>query len=718
MLKSLINEETTLFFRFFTKTLIYLDKIVLSLFIAILSQVFILIPPLFIKVIFDYAYYYQDFSILLIFMLLGVFIGFSVLLFNLLNSFINLYLDQETSKIYYKLLYAKFQVLPMKFYQEFQTGDLVYRMSSDINEAVDTVLNSTKSTISTLCKLGALLFIALQMNAGLTLLALLGVPLQFLQTHYFAKKMQAIAQKNKEVSASIYGIIIEKISNIKLIKMFAQGDKEIAKFIHKTDELFEVEQKNLFVSNLNTFSSSNINTIWTTALAIYTGFLVINGQLSIGEAIAISTYIALLSDPFNTLAALYRQLITAKSAFNRIVEVLDYEEENLQKGTIKDVELKGCVTFKNVNFGYTPNKLIIKNLNLTIPELSSFAFVGKSGIGKSSLIDLLLRFYNLDSGQILIDNYDITDLDLLFLRRHIALIPQDIGLLDGTIRENITFGVNEKISDDEVITYAKKADAHEFIIKLPLGYNTLVGKKGISLSGGQKQRIAIARALITKPRIIIFDEATSALDSESEKYIHVTIENLQKELTIIIIAHRLSTIKHVNNIVVLGQEGEILETGSYFELINKRGYFYRLHELQFGGFQEFLHELYILLKTSMRYQRNLSVTKFKIQRFNLLQKNISEQELVNFLEDLVMTIALSIREVDLVSYQMDGSIWLALPETSFAGAEIVISRIKNSIESLYFPEPYNFPIKIETTLKELKQEEDLTILLRKEDINV
>ena len=713
MLKMLINEETRLFFHFFTKSLGYFDKILLSLFIAILAQVFILIPPLFIKVIFDYAYRYHDFSIIIIFSLLAFGLGFFILIFNLLNSFINLYLDQELSKLYYQMLYTKFQVLPMKFYQTFQTGDLVYRMAQDVSEAVETVLNSTKTTISTVLKLVFLLFIAFKMNTGLTLLALIGVPLQFLQTHYFAKKMQIIAQKNKEVSSSIYGLIIEKISNIKLIKMFAQGDREVTRFINKTEELFEVERNNLLVSNWNTFFANNINAIWSTILAIYTGFAVITGSLSIGEAVAISTYIALLSDPFNTLANIYRQFLTAKSAFKRITEVLDYEEESIPENTLKDVDLKGHITFKNVSFGYDPQKLIIKNLNLTISAFSSVAFVGKSGIGKSSLIDLLLRFYHLTGGQILIDDYDITDLNLLFLRRNIALIPQEIGLLEGTIKENIAFGLMREATEEEITTYAKKADAHEFIVKLPQGYDTLVGKKGISLSGGQRQRIAIARALITKPKIIIFDEATSALDSESEKYIQVTIEKLQKELTVVIVAHRLSTIKHVDNIVVLGQNGEILEHGTYLELIKKRGYFYRLHELQFGGFQEFLQELYILLKTSVRYGRVLSVAKLKIQRFDLIQKNMSEQGIVNFLEDLVMMVVLSIREVDLVSYQIDGSVWLAFPETPLSGAEIALERIKKSIENLNFPEPFNFPVRVEVAVKELKTEEDLAGLLNK-----
>ncbi len=692
----------SLFFRFFRVNIPYLDKLFLSLMVSILSQIIILLPPLFVKVIFDYAYIYQDLNILIIFSLFSFLLGFFILLFNILNSFLNLYLDQEVSQIFYDLLYSKFQVLPMRFYKNYETGDLIYRMTKDVEDTIDTTVNATKLGIATILKLVVLLVIAFSMNATLTCLALVGIPFQFLQTHYFSKKLQVINKKNKETSADMYAIIIERIANIKLIKMFAQGKKEVNRFILKVKELFQIEKANLLFSNANTFCNSNLYAVWSLVLGIYTGYLVITGSLTIGQAVAIGTYIALLNDPFDTLAMLYQKFLTSVVAFRRIAEVLDYSEEETATG-IKPENIQGKIILNEVSFGYTDEKLIIDNLSLIIESKSSCAFVGRSGIGKSSLIDVLLRFYPLNSGTIFLDSYNIYELDLNFLRKNVALIPQEVVLLEGSIKENIIFGLEEEVPMEVIISAAKKANAHEFIMSLPNGYDTHYGNKGISLSGGQRQRIAIARAIIMKPKVLIFDEATSALDSESEKYIQAVIENLQKEITVIIVAHRLSTVKHVDNIYVLGTDAKILEQGSYSSLLKKRGFFYRLHEMQFGGFQEFLTQLDILAKTASRYKRDITLAKIQLTNFNELEKVCSEQELVHYMEELVINLAQNIREVDLISYQLNGTIWVVFPETSTAGAEVALERMKNMSILHKYPEPLNQKINIEFEFKNIEE---------------
>ena len=382
-----------------------------------------------------------------------------------------------------------------------------------------------------------------------------------------------------EDSADMQSYLVESVSGVATIKAFngeEQANLETEnRFIKYIKSIF----KATFMRNVQSSLQKFLTSISGFVILWIGGLKVINGVISIGQLITFNALLAYFHNPIQRLINLQPKLVEAYVASDRLGEILDLEQEkkNESKKIQPDI-LEGDIKVKEVDFRYGTRKLALKDINLDIKSGEKIALVGESGSGKTTLAKLILKYYLSTNGDILIDGYNIEDINLESLRNKIGYVPQEVFLFSGTLRENISFGF-QNIDMEEIINAAKKAQAHQFINELPLRYNTMVGERGSNLSGGQKQRIAIARAILKDPEILILDEATSNLDTATEKAIHNTIEKDSQDITTIIIAHRLSTIMHCDKIVVL-EEGSIIEKGSHEKLIDHQGKYFELWQGQ------------------------------------------------------------------------------------------------------------------------------------------
>ncbi|MFC1752889.1 ABC transporter ATP-binding protein [Thermoproteota archaeon] len=662
-------------------------KLVLSIFVENAVQLALLLPPLVLRVLFDYAYPNKDIKLLLIFASIPFVFTFFLNFLMVCRSFIDLYVDQQLLKSLYKKVYSTLQRLPLRYFYTHRIGELIYKMTNDVRVIERTVLNTIPSGLTAIIKLTVLLIICFSLNKGLTVLALAGIPIHFWQTHFFSSRLKGYTKDKEETNSQVYDLLEERLSNIKLIKLFHRWAVEVNVLLKQIGRLFYIERKSRLANSMHSFLLVLTSRFWALILAVYAGFLVINDQLTIGEIVAITTYIAMLQTPFDTLIRLYKQFVMSQVSFQRISEILNRSVEIPEDAEFGlDKNIKGQLTFENVSFGYDKHNLILKNLNFTLEPGKSIAILGKSGIGKSSIVDLILRFYSVSGGRILLDGIEINAFKLASLRRQIGLISHEANLFFGSIKENISFGFEYEISDERIIEAAKKADAHDFIMAFPDGYNTEVGPKGIRLSSGQRQRIAIARAIVNDPKILIFDEATSVLDTESQKQIHITLENFKGKKTVILIAHRLSSIKNVDTIIVLGNDGTIAEHGPVLELMNKDSIFKRLYEAETGGFQYFIQQLNFVLKSAKRSKRTVCVGMLLIKNFSDLPSlpNVNSREFL--VEDIQVAISRFINEGDFFSYNSGGQFFLAFPDTTLAGAKKICNNLMTHLSDVHFEE--------------------------------
>ncbi len=695
-------------------TLPFWDKILLSFIVGNCIELGMLLPPLVLRVLFDYVYPYKDFDLLIVFALIPLFLTVVLNGLGILRSFTDLYVNQQVFESLYASFYSKIQRLPIRFFHDHPTGDIMYRMTDDLQVIEVTVLSTIPNLLSALFKLSVLLFICFSMNASLTILALIGVPFYFAHTHVFSKKMQEINYENKEMNARLFDLLEERLSNIKLIKLLHSWSTEVDQLLSHVSRMFLVERKEKLTQSSYTIVGTVFSRFWAMVLGLYTGYSIISGNMTLGEVVAITSYITMLQNPFTTISSLYSQFIISSVSFQRVTEILDFEAESEEHEKGQDLVIAGSIRFDNVSFAYDSERNILNDITFSVDSGNSLAIVGRTGIGKSSIVDLLLRFYQPQKGRILIDGIDISSVKLRALREQISLISQDSCLFYGSIRDNIAFGIDDHaVSDADIIEAATKADAHDFIMSLPGQYHFQVGPRGVNLSNGERQKIAIARALLKKPKIIIFDEATAALDGESEKQLHKTITKLKGQATVILIAHRLSTIKSVDHILVIGNEGNVAETGSLVDLMEKKGLFYKLYELQLGGFEQFLQQVHFLSKSLKRYNRPFSIAVADVVGFQVLSQRVDEKRLDHFIDDCGLTISLFLREVDYACYQSNGRFWIALPETQEDGARHACMRLEKHLRDVKFPQLSLQGIHIRWSVRQSTVEDEVETLIEK-----
>ncbi|PMC33836.1 multidrug ABC transporter ATP-binding protein [Bacillus sp. UMB0899] len=513
--------------------------------------------------------------------------GFMFVLFVVIRppvEYYRQYFAQWTaSKILYDIrdqLFTHLQKLSLRYYANTRAGEIISRVINDVEQTKNFVITGLMNVWLDIVTIIIAVGIMMSMNVKLTLVSIVLFPFYGLSVKYFYGKLRHLTRVRSQALAEVQGHLHERVQGMPVIRSFATEDFEQEQFAKENSNFLG---KALDHTSWNAKTFAIVNTLTDIAPLIvitFAGYQVIQGQLTIGTMVAFIAYIEQLYNPLRRLINSSTTLTQAFASMDRVFEFIDVPYEVEDKPNAKKAEhVKGEIEFKNISFRYQEKEsLIIENLSLRVNRGETVALVGMSGGGKSTLVSLLPRFYDVTEGQILLDNMDLRDYEAQSLREQIGMVLQDTFLFSNTVRENILIGKPDA-TEDEVIRAAKAANAHEFITKLPNGYDTRVGERGVKLSGGQKQRVSIARVFLKNPPILILDEATSALDLESEHLIQEALEKLAKNRTTFIVAHRLSTITHADKIVLI-EDGKIVEQGTHHELMGREGHYYKLFQIQ------------------------------------------------------------------------------------------------------------------------------------------
>lgn len=518
---------------------------------------------------------------------LGVAIGIALFIFLIVRppiEFIRQYLAQWTSnKILYdirKQLYNHLQALSVRFYANNQVGQVISRVINDVEQTKDFILTGLMNIWLDCITIIIALSIMFFLDVKLTFAAIFIFPFYILTVYFFFGRLRKLTRVRSQALAEVQGFLHERVQGMSVIKSFAIEDNEAKNFDNHNKNFL---QRAFQHTRWNAYSFAAINTVTDLGPIIVIGvgsYLAITGSITVGTLAAFVGYLEQLFGPLRRLVSSFTTLTQSFVSMDRVFQLMD-EDYDIKNGIgAQPIKIsKGQIDLKHVSFKYNENeKEVLHDINLTINKGETVAFVGMSGGGKSTLINLIPRFYDVTQGEILIDHHNVKDFLTGSLRNQIGLVQQDNILFSDTVKENILLG-RPDATDDEVVEAAKMANAHDFISNLPNGYDTEVGERGVKLSGGQKQRLSIARIFLNNPPVLILDEATSALDLESEAIIQEALDVLSKDRTTLIVAHRLSTITHADRIVVM-ENGRIVETGTHQQLINKRGAYEHLYSIQ------------------------------------------------------------------------------------------------------------------------------------------
>ncbi|WP_394237902.1 ABC transporter ATP-binding protein [Niallia oryzisoli] len=490
-----------------------------------------------------------------------------------------------SSKILYDIrdrLFTHIQKLSFKYYSNTRTGEVISRVINDVEQTKTFVVTGLMNLWLDLATIVIAIAIMFTMDVTLTLVSIILFPFYAFSVKYFFGNLRALTRKRSQALAEVQSYLHERVQGMPVIKSFAIEDFEQKKFDEQNSNFLD---KAIDHTRWNAKAFAVVNTITDIAPLLVigvSGYQVINGDLTVGSMVAFIAYIDRLYNPLRRLVNSSTTLTQSFASMDRVFELMDekYDIEDLPD-SIECKDVKGHIVFDHVDFSYNDNQLedaVLKDITLDVQKGETIAFVGMSGGGKSSLVSLIPRFYDVTSGRILLDDKDIRSFKVRSLRDKIGMVHQDNILFSESVKENILLG-NPLATDEAVIEAAKAANAHEFIMNLPEGYDTKVGERGVKLSGGQKQRVAIARVFLKNPPILVLDEATSALDLESEHQIQETLDKLAKDRTTFVVAHRLSTITHADRIVLI-EHGKIVEIGSHEELMALQGHYYKLFQVQ------------------------------------------------------------------------------------------------------------------------------------------
>lgn len=556
-----------------------------DMFFACLAAAITLIIPLIIRFITnDVIYRESGESLHLIFVLVGVMLVLIALEF-FSNFFITNYGHMMGAKMEYDMrneIFAHYQKLSFSFFDNQKVGQLMSRVTNDLFEISELFHHGPEDIIISIIKLIGSFTILLTVNWKLALCAFAIVPVMLVYAYYFNVQMKRIFVKNRARIADINAQIEDNLSGIRVVKSFANEEIEMDKFKIGNDNFLESKKENykymgLYHSGLTAF------TTLITVIVIAAGAVFITKNLiSITDLITFLLYINNFTEPIKKLINFTEQFQNGASGYTRFLEMLSIHPdiEDLPDA-IELKSAKGDIRFEDVSFHYEEHtEMVLSNLNLHVHPGEYIALVGTSGVGKSTLCSLIPRFYEVSSGRITIDNTDIRNFTLKSLRNCIGIVQQDVYLFTGSVMDNIRYG-RPDATEAEIVAAAQNANAHEFIMNLPDGYDTYIGQRGVKLSGGQKQRLSIARVFLKNPPILIFDEATSALDNESEKVVQDSLEKLSRNRTTFVIAHRLSTIRNAEKILVLTENG-IGESGTHDQLLSQNGIYAELYNMQFA----------------------------------------------------------------------------------------------------------------------------------------
>ena len=496
------------------------------------------------------------------------------------QTYLMSYVGQKVIIDIREAVYRKLQFLSLGYFEKRQTGTIMSYVTNDVGALQGSIIESATDFVTEMSILIGSLVLMFNLHWKLSLLTLITMPLVAKAMDLFGKKLKRTSGIMQERAADITAVLQETISSVRVIKSFVREEYEIARFVKENYANFRAQMTNAQVMATLTPVIELIAAIGVTFLIWYGGFEVINGNLTAGALIAFLVYATNLANPIKRLSRIYGNIQKAMAAAERVFSVLDEKTDIVEKENATELKaVIGKVDFKAVTFKYNENEVILKDINLEVKAGQMVAIVGPSGAGKTTIVNLLPRFYDPVAGNIYIDDVNIADVTLASLREKIGIVPQETVLFNGSIYDNILYG-DLTATTEEVMAAAKAANAHDFIMQMADQYQTQIGERGSKLSGGQRQRIAIARAILKNPRILILDEATSALDTESEKLVQDALDKLMVGRTSFVIAHRLSTILQADMIIVM-EKGQIVEQGSHEELLKLDGLYSGLYKLQF-----------------------------------------------------------------------------------------------------------------------------------------
>lgn len=563
----------------------YLGLFLADMFFAVLGAAITLVIPLIVRYITGNVILQEPNEALSQVLRLGIFMLFLVLVECFCNYFIANYGHIMGAKIEYDMraeIFSHYQRLSFSFFDNQKVGQLMSRITSDLFEISELLHHGPEDLLISVIKIVGSFVILLGIDVKLTLIAFLFIPVMLVYAAYFNTRMKRAFKRNRAKVADINSRIEDNLSGIRVVKSFANEAVELQKF-EEGNQGFLKAKKNSYLYMAGYHSGLGaLTTMITIAVLVFGSVLITKGQVSVTDLITFLLYINTFTDPVKKLITLTEQFQNGYTGYERFMEMMAVQPDIADRpGAVELREVKGDIAFRDVSFQYEEDsQQVLNHINLEVEAGSYMALVGSSGAGKSTLCSLIPRFYDVSGGAILIDGTDIRDIKLKSLRDKIGIVQQDVYLFVGTVADNIRYG-KPSATMEEIVAAAKNANAHEFIMSLPQGYDTDIGQRGVKLSGGQKQRLSIARVFLKNPPILIFDEATSALDNESEKVVQESLEKLAKNRTTFVIAHRLSTIKNAEKILVLTDNG-IEESGTHEELLKKGDIYAHLYQMQFA----------------------------------------------------------------------------------------------------------------------------------------
>ena len=481
-------------------------------------------------------------------------------------------------------LSRKINRIPVSYFDKHQFGDLIGRFTSDVETVSNALQQSFLQVVNAVMTLILVIGMVLYLNIQLALIVIVSIPLTYFGARFILKKSQPYFKQQADVLGAMNGFVQENLSGFNVLKLYGREETSAEDFRAITQNLQEVGFKASFISGLMMPVLNAISDLTYLIVALVGGLQVIAGQLTIGNMQAFVQYVWQVNQPIQNLTQLAGQLQSAKSSLDRIFQILDEPDEVMDNTVRLDKDLTGQVSFKDVDFQYVADKPLIRNFNLEVQPGEMVAIVGPTGAGKTTLINLLMRFYDVTKGSISVDGHDIRQLSRQDYRKQFGMVLQDAWLYEGTIKENLRFG-NLDATDEEIVEAAKSANVDHFIRTLPGGYNMEMNQESSNISLGQKQLLTIARALLADPKILILDEATSSVDTRLELLIQKAMKTLMQGRTSFVIAHRLSTIQEADKILVL-KDGQIIEQGNHESLLADTGFYHDLYMSQFSDKKE------------------------------------------------------------------------------------------------------------------------------------
>ena len=563
----------------------YVKQLVVAIFCIVMAAAANLYVPWIIKDMIDKVLAARD-MMMLNFIAVGIVVVFFFRgIFYYGQSYLVSFVGQRVIIDVRDVIFRKFQRMPLAYYDKRQTGEIMSYITNDVAALQSALVDNLIELVTESATLVGSIALMFYLDWKLTFVTLVTVPMVGQAMKVFGRKLKSSGTLIQERLADITSLLQESISAVRIVKSFVRETYEIKRFRAQNELNFQAAMKNVQLTSLLTPTVEFLAAITVTFIVWIGGYEVVNNVMTAGSLIAFLTYAVNLANPVKRISRVYGNIQKAMAAADRVFAVLDLDETITNKvDAVELPKIQGHVQVENISFAYKKGVPALTGVSLEAKPGQMIAFVGPSGAGKSTIANLLPRFYDVTEGAIRIDGFDIRDVTMESLRSQIGLVPQETMLFSTTVRENIRYGRLDA-SDDEITEAAKAANAHEFIMALPQGYDTKIGERGLNLSGGQRQRMAIARAILKNPQILILDEATSALDTESEKLVQAALDRLMVGRTSFVIAHRLSTIFDADQIFVI-ENGQVREHGTHQELLALGGLYSTLYHIQFNKANE------------------------------------------------------------------------------------------------------------------------------------